>query len=392
MSRGGGNIGFVRRSDAQFVVDGRPFFPIGTNSYYQMTYRRWNAPGPDEVLDKMQARGLNVVRTWAFQDAVECGAALLGAPARQLLAGERPINFVDPQTLAALDATLAAADARGVRVILTLVNNWSDYGGIDRWTLWRFGSLHHDAFFSDPVIRGWYKELATLLAGRVNAVNGRVYREDPTLFAWELANEPRCSPGAAHHFDAWIAEMSAHLKDVDPNHLVTTGIEGFFGPHERHRNTDGWMSRCGSDFTANHRHATIDFATCHIWPQNWGWNPLADTQTALSKVRRYLQQRLAVADTVLDKPLLCEEFGLPRDNLGRGLAGGGTRVRDLFFQEIYRDMCHVPASLGRACGGMLNWHILHDGYSQYDDGNGIFLPSDQSTDAILSAAAARNLA
>lgn len=29
---------------------------------------------------------------------------------------------------------------------------------------------------------------------------------------------------------AWIEEMSAYVKALDPNHLVTVGAEGFWGP------------------------------------------------------------------------------------------------------------------------------------------------------------------
>jgi endo-1,4-beta-mannosidase len=29
---------------------------------------------------------------------------------------------------------------------------------------------------------------------------------------------------------AWIEEMSEHIKSQDPHHMVTVGAEGFFGP------------------------------------------------------------------------------------------------------------------------------------------------------------------
>jgi mannan endo-1,4-beta-mannosidase len=377
--------GFVYVIGTQFMLRGRPIFLTGTNSYYQMVYRRWQAPGPDEVLDKVQARAMTLVRTWAFQDAVESGACLQCAPARQLQPTERPVDFLDPVTLAALDQTLAAADSRGIRLILALVNNWGDYGGMDRWTLWRFGSVQHDGFYSDATIRGWYKELASALVNRVNTVNGRLYRDDPTIFAWELANEARSSSGAAASLNAWMGEMSAYLKSIDPNHLVTTGIEGFYGPAYAARNTDSWMSLDGQDFISNHQYAGIDFATCHIWPYNWGWDPIGNTQSALNKAGQYFQQRLTDAETTLHKPLLCEEFGVPRDNMGLGIDSGPTTIRDLFHQQVYYGLCESSALIGGACGGTTNWLILHDGYSQYDDGYGVFLPSDASTDTLMTA-------
>ena len=30
------------------------------------------------------------------------------------------------------------------------------------------------------------------MVNRRNSINGRMYRDDPTIFAWDLMNEPRC--------------------------------------------------------------------------------------------------------------------------------------------------------------------------------------------------------
>lgn len=60
----------------------------------------------------------------------------------------------------------------------------------------------------------------------MNTVTGVAYRDDPTIFAWELINEPRVSSdGSGDTLQAWIEEMSAGIKAVDPHHMVTTGVE-----------------------------------------------------------------------------------------------------------------------------------------------------------------------
>ena len=51
------------------------------------------------------------------------------------------------------------------------------------------------------------------------AVNGRVYKNDPTVMAWDLMNEPRCT-GCADSVQTWIANMSAFIKSIDSNHMV----------------------------------------------------------------------------------------------------------------------------------------------------------------------------
>ncbi len=47
-------------------------------------------------------------------------------------------------------------------------------------------------------------------------------RDDPTILAWSLANEPRCAgdPGCTT-IPRWAHSTAAYLKSLDPNHMVT---------------------------------------------------------------------------------------------------------------------------------------------------------------------------
>jgi mannan endo-1,4-beta-mannosidase len=381
--------GFVETDGTRFVLNGRTFRFCGTNNYYQMIHRRGDdAPGADEVLQEMAARGMTVLRTWAFQDQVEhpSGTCLQCAPQRQLShPSEAPTDWINEDTLVGLDELLATADSLGIRLILTFVNNWDDYGGMNRYTLWRFGSTDHDQFYIDTGIRGWFQDYITVIVNRINSVNGRIYRDDPTIFAWELANEPQVAGGvSAAHFDAWVAEMSAYIKSIDSNHLVTTGITGYYGPANASRNTHSWMQSTGTDFIDNHVHASIDFATFHVWPQHWGWDPIGNTAYARTQATRYVTNHLVDARDIIGKPVIIEEFGIPRDNYGLGPLSGPTAIRDGFYADVYYSLCEQPA-VGVACGGTLNWIVYDDETSAYDDGNGVYFPTDSATEALISA-------
>ena len=64
-----------------------------------------------------------------------------------------------------------------------------------RWATWAdptYTSPLHDDFYTSPLMRGWYKSWASTLISRVNTITGVAYRNEPAIFAWELANEPRC--------------------------------------------------------------------------------------------------------------------------------------------------------------------------------------------------------
>ena len=50
----------------------------------------------------------------------------------------------------------------------------------------------HALFFTDADAKRIYKENVKYTLLRKNSVNGRTYKDDPTIFSWGLLNEPRC--------------------------------------------------------------------------------------------------------------------------------------------------------------------------------------------------------
>lgn len=42
----------------------------------------------------------------------------------------------------------------------------------------------HEQFFTEPACKAMYKSSAAAIIGRVNSINGRQYRDDPTIMAW----------------------------------------------------------------------------------------------------------------------------------------------------------------------------------------------------------------
>lgn len=57
-----------------------------------------------------------------------------------------------------------------------------------------------------------------------------------SFFFRDLLNEPRCVKCAPGTVAAWYAEMAAYVKSLDPNHLVTTGEEGFYATSDNKAN------------------------------------------------------------------------------------------------------------------------------------------------------------
>ncbi|XP_056176676.1 mannan endo-1,4-beta-mannosidase 6-like isoform X2 [Syzygium oleosum] len=87
-----------------------------------------------------------------------------------------------------------------------------------------------DSFFSHPTIKECYKAYIKAVVARKNSMTGVHYFDEPAIFAWELMNEPRSvSESSAPLLQSWITEMAVHIKSVDQRHLVTIGVEGFYG-------------------------------------------------------------------------------------------------------------------------------------------------------------------
>lgn len=111
-----------------------------------------------------------------------------------------------------------------MQVLLALTDNWQPTGGADQFVTWAGGQVHED-FFTDEAMKSMYKDHVAVLLNRVNTINGRVYKEDPTIFGFDLINEPRCFQ-CGNGLNQWIAEMSAYVKSIDSQHLITVGEEG----------------------------------------------------------------------------------------------------------------------------------------------------------------------
>lgn len=253
--------GFVRAQGTRFVINGSPYYANGFNAYWLMTM----AADPAQrgkvtsTLSQAAARGLSVARTWAFSDGGSNNALQYS-----------PGNY-NENTFKGLDFVLSEVRKHEVKVILSLVNNYDSFGGKKQYVNWAraqgqaIGS--DDEFFTNAVVKGFYKNHVKTVLTRVNTLTGVAYKDDPTILAWELMNEPRCqSDLSGRTIQSWITEMAAHVKSLDSNHMLEAGLEGFYGASSS-VNPSGYL--VGTDFIANNMAPGIDFATVHSYPDQW---------------------------------------------------------------------------------------------------------------------------
>lgn len=65
----------------------------------------------------------------------------------------------------------------------------------------------------------------------------------------------------------WVSEMAAHIKSIDNHHLLEIGLEGYYGDSKKQSNPGKLLF--GTDLISNNEIPQIDFATIHLYPDQW---------------------------------------------------------------------------------------------------------------------------
>ncbi len=364
---------FVTVRDGKFYLGDKEYRYVGTNFWYGAILASEGRGGDRErlvkELDDMKAIGIDNVRVLVGGDGRE-GIPSHIAPKLQLEPG-----VYNDTILQGLDYMMAELEKRDMKAILYFNNAWEWSGGYGAYLDWvgftgdvmssdGSGEMKHFDGTPVPSIDGWWeymqyvgnfivndsaKALAAdhvkFIVSRTNTVTGKPYTESPALMAWEIANEPRCFVNDSLHrakFVEWIDEQSTLIKSLDPNHLVTTGSEGYNG--------------CENDWTLFeqiHTVPNIDYACIHIWPNNWGWlgkfdqNYDADktiaedapdpivlmVDTACAKTLDYIDRSYELMSKA-GRPIVLEEFGYPRDRF-LFTPGSPTVGRDAYYKYVF---------------------------------------------------------
>ena len=334
--------GFVRRSGTGFTRDGQPYRVIGAN----MWYAAWLGADADygdrarlgRELDRLKALGIDNLRIMAsgeegpLKNSIKPGFTRAdGSPNETLFGG--------------LDYAMAEIAARGMTAVLVLSNFWEWSGGLQTF-LWRANKRFIDMgdpahpwpafadstaeFYANREARAFYAEHLERVVTRTNTRTGRPYAQDPAIFAWQHANEPR--PGGsdaaiarnAEAYYDWIDATAARIRQLDPNHMVSLGSEGTHAAN-------------GQEPGVLRAHQNIDYLTAHIWPLVWGWAKGSDLAGTWDNVEARSRSYLAAHERLarrLGKPLVIEEFGFPRDAEAHDPAAA-TIWRQRFYRLIH---------------------------------------------------------
>ena len=343
---------FVTVRDGKFYRGADEYKFIGANFWYGAVLASEGQGGDRErlvkELDLMQEVGITNVRVLVGGEGPDTVASHV-VPVLQPEPG-----VYNDTILQGLDYLIAELEKREMTAVLFLNNSWEWSGGygaylewagcgpVPDWSDWGIAQAYHCQFVKNDKAKAMAEQHVRFIVTRTNTVTGAPYTESPAIMAWELANEPRAfarDSVTKACFANWVEEQAKLIKSLDSNHLVTTGSEGLEG--------------CEEDpelFRQVHAFPEIDYVCIHIWPYNWHWlgpasGPLeiglarnGETSVvdsvayAARKTRAYMDTCWDVVKN-LDKPMVLEEFGYPRDGY-RIEPGSPTMGRDVYYAYV----------------------------------------------------------
>lgn len=257
---------FVTSLGTVLSLRGRPFRFVGVNRYNLLainppggSYRGCGDSWTDDQLtqwfSEVNGLGVTVVRFWAFQEFTASGT-----------------------DFSQLDKLLSLAEDYDIKLVPVLENQWSSCtaGGYKYDTWYQSGYL--SPYGGYPIS---YKDYVGQIVSR--------YKDDPRILMWQLMNEAE-GEDTSGNSDAqalynFALDMSAYVKSIDPNHLVSLGTMG-----------GGQPGTQGGDYRWIHSIPSIDLLEYHDYDE-----PVSFSADLAQRVEDSL---------ALKKPLFVGESGI----------------------------------------------------------------------------------
>ena len=332
---------FVETRGGQFIRNGTPYRYIGTNFWYGPILASDTPAGDFErltrELDTLKALGMTNLRVLVGAQGQD------GVISRVEPTLEKEPGVYDEALLKGLDRFLVELGKRDMQAVLYLNNSWEWSGGYGQYLEWATGEKaliplvdgywpfmqQMRRFQTSTAAQELFYNHVRAIVGRTNSISGKAYKEDPAIFSWQIGNEPRCFSDEKEiqdGFIGWLTETARIIKELDPNHLLSTGSEGFWGCENNWELTERVNSIPG-----------VDYMTIHIWPYNWSWAKAEslseDLPEAIAKTQEYISAHKELAAR-LGLPLVLEEFGFPRDGFSPSMEAS-TRARDTYYAYVF---------------------------------------------------------
>lgn len=329
---------FITVDGPRFEKNGKPYYFLGTNFWYGLNLGSKGEGGDRQrltrELDRLQKLGINNLRVMAASEGPD------DQPWRMLPSLQPSLGVYNEDLLEGLDFLLVEMGKRDMHAVLCLNNFWPWSGGMAQYINWTENSeipypppaeggnwttyqMFTTRFYKNDKAVAAYDSHVRKMVTRINSISGLAYKDDPVIMSWQLANEPRgiLKP---RKMRIWIRHTARLIKSLDPNHLVSVGSEGATS-----------SKFAGTNFKKDHK-KLVDYATFHLWVQNWGWydpHKPKSYEGACRKAEEYIRNHVKKGKK-LKMPIVLEEFGISRDDDNHDISGT-TEYRDAYYRFIF---------------------------------------------------------
>lgn len=348
---------FIKADKGKFIRNKQEYKYIGTNFWYGMNLGAYDQPRLIRELDRLQDLNIKNLRLMVASE----GDA--DAPWRLQPCLQAEPGIYNEELLIGLDFLLTEMKKRDMVAVMCLNNFWPWSGGFSQYISW--ANNNETIPYPPPAPNGtWYdyqsysaqfytntkaielfNKLINHIVSRTNTVSKIKYKNDPTIMAWQLANEPE-GFNNSEAYRNWIHETAKYIKLLDNNHMISIGSEG---------NTPS--TKTGNNFEKDHRSEYIDYCTFHLWVQNWMWydpmHPDKSYNEAIKKAESYITDHFEVAQK-LNKPVVLEEFGISRD-FNNHEVKAPIKFRDKYYQFIFNKVTELSKEGNMAGANFWAW-------------------------------------
>jgi mannan endo-1,4-beta-mannosidase len=298
--------GWVKAHGDKFIKDGKPFRFIGATSVNLLMYDDW---------------GLNI------EEAVK-GAKENNISVFRVYLDWKWAKYED------FDLILDIASKYGIYVILNLADCCcvGDYPDLKKYF------QVHTPFcdITNKQSLEAFKKRIKQVIERKNSINGKIYRDDPVIFAWEIANELPYQNFRGSQVKEWLSDISGYIKSLDKKHLITIGIDTNNPEFDRGPGIYGLFNASAIDFFSFHLYPSFEIAKA---------NDIALYDGVIRQIEPRVKNFLKMG-----KPVIMGEFGFSDSvDLNDAARTNSAEFYSLVFKEL------IGAAFSAGASGAMFW-------------------------------------
>lgn len=358
------NTGFVTTGMSStgpaFFVNGHPFRFVGFN-YYDLVLQAPNLRSYSQQyteLATMASYGATVTRCWAR------GETASTTPDTFAFQYGTTGGVWQESTFVVLDNLIAAANQANMRLILSPLGSGTDFGCLAAYTQW-YNTIYsanatNQNLVDTPNYFNIYATYLSKLLNRTNTVTGILYKQDPTIMAWECCSELNYTLTTDVHpntlsssrllaMTGFYNSASTVIKTFDPNHLVGTGCINNWADVVSGDSLHAGTAQ-GLDFGIQHAIPTIDYCDIHMYPAVGFVTQGSDCVCRFSSTFVYEKHYFEYASAAkqMGKPVIVGEYSIDKRNTVTG-PQVNFYPRDASAAQFFSDL------FGQGFSGILYW-------------------------------------